>query len=41
MTGGSVALALLGGVIGAGFASGRELVRFFAGHGAMTGAAVL
>ena len=41
MTSGSVALALLGGVIGAGFASGRELVRFFAGHGAMTGAAVL
>ena len=29
------ALALLGGVIGAGFASGREIVRFFAAHGAM------
>ena len=31
----SVALALLGGVIGAGFASGREIVRFFAMHGRM------
>ena len=29
----SSALALLGGVIGAGFASGRELVHFFARHG--------
>lgn len=29
------ALALLSGVIGAGFASGREIVRFFAAHGAM------
>ena len=29
------ALALLGGVIGAGFASGREIVRFFAAHGAL------
>ena len=29
------ALALLGGVIGAGFASGREIVRFFAAHGVM------
>ena len=29
------ALALLGGVIGAGFASGGEIVRFFAAHGAM------
>ena len=29
------ALALLGGIVGAGFASGREIVRFFAAHGAM------
>ena len=29
----SMALMLLGGVIGAGFASGREILRFFAGHG--------
>ena len=29
------ALALLGSVVGAGFASGREIVRFFAAHGAM------
>ncbi len=29
----SCALALLGGVVGAGFASGREIMRFFAGHG--------
>ena len=29
------ALALLGSVVGAGFASGREIVRFFAVHGAM------
>lgn len=35
------ALALTGGVIGAGFASGREIVRFFAGHGAAAAAAVL
>ena len=35
------ALALLGGVIGAGFASGREIVRFFAQHGAMGFAAVV
>ena len=35
------ALALLGGVIGAGFASGRELVRFFAIHGALAGAAAV
>ncbi len=35
------ALALLSGVIGAGFASGREIERFFAGQGAMSGAAVL
>lgn len=34
------ALALLGGVIGAGFASGREIVRFFAAHSAMAPAAV-
>lgn len=37
----SCALALLGGVIGAGFASGREIVRFFAAHGPMAGVAVL
>ena len=37
----SCALALLGGVVGAGFASGRELVRFFASHGAMAGAAIV
>ena len=37
----SCALALLGGAIGAGFASGREIVRFFAAHGAMAGIAVL
>ncbi len=36
-----VALALLGGVVGAGFASGREIVRFFAGHGHMAFAAAL
>ena len=35
------ALFLLSGVIGAGFASGRELVRFFAGHGPASGAAAL
>lgn len=35
-----VALALLSGVIGAGFASGREIVRFFAMHGAAAGAAI-
>ena len=35
------ALFMLSGVIGAGFASGRELVRFFAGHGAASGAAAL
>ena len=29
----SLALMLLGGVIGAGFASGREILRFFAAHG--------
>lgn len=37
----SCALALLSGVIGAGFASGREIVRFFAGHGTAAGAAVI
>ena len=37
----SCALSLLGGVVGAGFASGRELVRFFASHGAMAGAAAV
>lgn len=37
----SVSLALLSGVIGAGFASGREIVRFFAAHGAASSAAVL
>lgn len=36
----SCALALLSGVIGAGFASGREIVQFFSGHGAAAGAAV-
>ena len=29
----SCALALLGGAIGAGFASGCEIIRFFAAHG--------
>ncbi|MBE5799628.1 MAG: hypothetical protein E7321_06730 [Clostridiales bacterium] len=37
----SMALALLGGVIGAGFASGREILRFFGVHGAMAPAAVV
>ena len=37
----SAALALLSGVIGAGFASGREIVRFFAAHGSAAPAAVL
>ena len=37
----SCALALLSGVIGAGFASGREITRFFASHGAASIAAVL
>jgi len=36
----SIALALLGGVIGAGFASGREILRFFAAHGRMAPAAI-
>lgn len=35
------ALALLGGMVGAGFASGREIARFFAAHGPASGAAVL
>ena len=35
------ALALLGGVIGAGFASGREIAHFFASHGRFAPAAVL
>ena len=35
------ALALLGGVIGAGFASGREIAHFFASHGPFAPAAVL
>ena len=35
------ALALLSGVIGAGFASGREITRFFAAHGRAAGAAAL
>ena len=37
----SCALALLAGVVGAGFASGREVSRFFAGHGKAAPAAVL
>ena len=37
----SMAFALLGGVIGAGFASGREILRFFAGQGRMAGAAIV
>ncbi|MDY3832806.1 MAG: hypothetical protein SOZ79_10050, partial [Candidatus Ventricola sp.] len=37
----SVALALLSGVVGAGFASGREIVRFFAMHGRMAFAAAV
>lgn len=37
----SVALALLSGVIGAGFASGREIMCFFAQHGAAAGASVV
>lgn len=36
----TIALALLGGVVGAGFASGREILRFFAGHGRMAGTAI-
>lgn len=35
------ALALLGGVIGAGFASGREIAHFFAAHGRLAPVAVL
>lgn len=34
-----LALALVSGAVGAGFCSGRELVRFFAAHGACSGAA--
>ncbi len=37
----SMAFALLGGIIGAGFASGREILRFFAGHGRMAPAAIV
>ena len=37
----SCALALLAGMIGAGFASGREIARFFAGHGPAAPAAAL
>ena len=37
----SCALALLSGAVGAGFASGREIVRFFAAHGPMAAAAIL
>jgi len=37
----SCALALLSGVIGAGFASGREIAFFFSSHGAYAFAAVL
>ena len=37
----SCALALLSGVIGAGFASGREIAFFFSSHGAYAAAAVL
>lgn len=36
----TMAFALLGGVIGAGFASGREILRFFAGHGRMAAPAI-
>ena len=36
----SMALALIGGVIGAGFASGREILRFFAIHGRAAPAAI-
>ena len=34
------AFALLAGVIGAGFSSGREIARFFAGHGEACGAGI-
>ena len=37
----SAALALLSGAVGAGFASGREILHFFAAHGAMAGAAAV
>ena len=36
----SMAFALLGSMIGAGFASGREILRFFAGYGRMAPAAI-
>jgi len=36
----SIAFALLGGMIGAGFASGREILHFFARHGRMAPAAI-
>ncbi len=35
------ALTLLAGIVGAGFASGREIVRFFSSHGAAAAAAVV
>lgn len=35
------ALTLLAGIVGAGFASGREIVRFFASHGVAAAAAVI
>lgn len=35
------AFALLGGMVGAGFASGREIARFFSAHGPASGAAVV
>jgi len=37
----SISLALLSGIVGAGFASGREIARFFSGHGAACAAAVV
>jgi len=36
----SCALALLCGAVGAGFASGREIMRFFAGHGHASAASI-
>lgn len=36
----SAALALLSSAVGAGFASGREILRFFASQGAMAGASI-
>lgn len=41
MSGISCALALLSGVIGAGFASGREIAHFFAAHGPFAPVAVV